>query len=284
MSRKLALLAAGAVFCSPSLGLAGSYPDLSVLAYAEVVPDKELAGMRGRFVRVGQIAYFGIQISTNWQTGSGVVAVVKLNFGVDRPAAVVQAKEGDVGASVSFFYFDPASTAPSVEVQDDDILPSHLSAEITPSPAATPTAPFAGGLEATSGVAQSIQIAGDDNGSLNDLRIYIGPDETGEPLSGPAGPVGVPRELTETTTVSFADGTTGTALLDKNQLGVIVAVDGAGIAKQGIFSGEMNRLGQHISLTSDFTQITQQMLVNFRLDPGLKITRINAALSAARGL
>ena len=281
MPKKLVLIAAVAATCFPSLVVADSFPDMTVFANAEVVPNEELAQMRGRFIQASQVAYFGLRMTTMWETGGGFVMAVELNVGVSNPTTIIQAQ--DVEATVSFVTFDPTSSSPSLQFDDHGILDSGESEQeaqeiVIPESAAQ-------GLNTGSGVAQSVLIEGDDNEAINDIRFNISEGTVAEEAVGGAGPIGVPMDLTESTSVMMPDGSTATVILEPGQIGVAVAMEGLGVAQQGILSEQANRLRQDISVVSSSqNMIANQTIFTFLLDAASQAPDVGSFLSAIESI
>jgi len=108
--------------------------------------DPELAEMRGRYVTSSQVMYFGVEMVSQWQTGTGAMSA-GLTVGIDRSRQL------------------PAVTfQPTVSIQGE------------PSIERTGDHHVAGGSQSESrGVRQQIQVAGTDNRAINAFDVRIDP-------------------------------------------------------------------------------------------------------------
>jgi hypothetical protein len=231
-----------------------------VLASATPVEDIDLANMRGRFVQGGQVAYFGIQMATSWQTAEGVVLNASLSWQIDLSSP-------DVNPTVSFFHSADGQPPDAGAFSTGDVV-------VTAN---------AGGLEQAQGVVQSVQAAGDLNSIGNSLSVgIVQTDGAGGAVPPPPGTA---FELTETTTVQFDSGASATAFVDDNGVGLALQIGDIGTVIQEIRSNP-GRIAQHANITSNLNLVRNAMQVSFGIDPGVEITRANlgAALNLLRDL
>ena len=142
------------------------FPDVSVFADAVEVDDSELAEMRGKFVSPGQITYFGVEMVTQWQTGSGEVLSAGMKMDMNLPS------EGNTSPTVNLI--------PAVAIEANSTTSSKSSQTTLPTPTELPTATISStGLNNISGVVQSIQVGGNESQVTNtiemDVAISTGP-------------------------------------------------------------------------------------------------------------
>lgn len=254
-----------------------------------LVPDAELADMRGRFVAAGQVQYFGIQMFTSWLTEQGVIMNAALEWSADR-AGNVQTP------TVRFFHAAPDLAANLTSggvtlaelAQADPLQALRFLSEGSlslPPPPPLPATAGAGGLETARGVVQSVQAAGDRNSIGNDMRFNVTEGETIVSPSAPPALLGAPQPLTETTTVQFDTGAKATAFVEPNAIGLVVKVGNSGTVLQEIRGG-VGRAAQHVNVRSNVNVIRNGMNINFGLAPrvGVLPANINSALNLTRGL
>ncbi len=147
---------------SSSTPVYAEFPDVGVFANAIEVDDSELEQMRGKFVSPGQITYFGVEMQTRWQTGSGEVLSAGMRMDMNFPDAV--------GATPVVNLVSTASiTAAPVKKDETD-----FKTPVQPRLAAGPdTTISSSGLNNITGVVQSIQAGGDNNQITNTLEMNI---------------------------------------------------------------------------------------------------------------
>ncbi|NOR69400.1 MAG: hypothetical protein GQ532_06850 [Methylomarinum sp.] len=142
--------------------LFAEYPDVGVFANAVELDDSELEQMRGKFVSTGQISYFGLEMQTQWQTGSGDVLAAGMKMDVSFP---------NVGNSKPVVNLSPTVsivTAPDKVDEPDFKIPVHPG--LTPGPDLKISS---NGLNNVAGVVQSIQAGGDENQINNSIEMDI---------------------------------------------------------------------------------------------------------------
>lgn len=297
--RSLLLAAAFALAGAP----ASAMPDLDRLdaqaigapAGARVLPDEELAEMRGRFVQAGQIRFFGIQMYTAWEMRNGLVMTAGLEFGVDLP---VPGGRGTAKLVGSYFHGCPECQDPSVEVsippiQDGGALQDVAAFERArnagppkpPPPALLPTG--IGGVEAARGSVQSIAIGGDDNVVRNEMELSIASTEERGVVVGPSGPTGTPVALTQSKTTGFESGAVLGFVVRDNAIKLILQGPlGSGVVTQEVGGGAASRFAQHVRISGDVNRIRNALGVTFRLDGMDAPTRssLTAALQSLQGV
>ncbi|MCG8357063.1 MAG: hypothetical protein MI920_15985 [Kiloniellales bacterium] len=246
-------------------------PDMSVVRNAEIVPDEELADMRGRFVQGGDVTYFGLQMITAWQTADGTIINTGVEWGMDVANSAAN-------PTVSFFHLSTEEPN-TVNVGQEQLGLS--------GPEPLPLAPTAGagGLETATGVVQSIQAAGDLNDIGNDLAIAIVDSGAVATLANPQASLGAPTEITETTTQQLSSTVRATAFIEDNAIGMVVDVQGGGRVLQEL-RGDLGRAAQHVNVTSNLNVIRNAFQINFGVSQANQplAANVGSALRLLQGL
>jgi hypothetical protein len=257
----VALLYVAATF-SPTAGsvLKEDLPPMDGLQNAEEVSDEVLGNMRGKFVGGGQIVNFGVQMVSTWQNTQGQILAAAANLNVNI-----------ANASQPVVQFVPHLTI--VEA----VAPT------TPVPPAALQSAGGNGISNVSGVAQSIQIAGDGNRIGNDASITITNAPPPPPLPAPSGG---PQTATLT---SPTTGATVSASVQGNGLSVGISVPNIGRTLQQIKGAAASGGGivQVVQAAADLQWIQNRMNIYVNLQsagPGAAPTGINSALNSLRGL
>lgn len=236
---------------------------------AAIVPDADLADMRGKFIRADQVRFFGVSMATSWQDAAGVTTAARMTVsiafapGADRSSAVPVITIGwvrDGDASMDVPGFGQAAAGGYVAVdQTGRIIP-------------------VSGLGSVHGVVQGNVVAGTGNQVANGMQLVIVPASTLADIPG-AGNAGGGR------TDTLGDGDTVGFIIAPGQLGLVLTdAQTGGSASQGI-TASLGQLAQAIQLTGDGHSIGQSMAVTLGLDalPQLQAIRIDNALSAMKG-
>lgn len=279
-------------FAAPAL----QPPDVDEIGaprHARVLPDEELAELRGRFVQAGRVRFFGIQMYTTWEMSGGLVMTAGLDFGAELPVA------GPPVARLvaSYFHGCPVCTDPSVEVslppiedggklQDvDEFERARRAGPPKPPPVLLPTR--LGGVEKSRGSVQSIVIGGDDNAVRNEMELSIASNKAFGAVVGASGPTGIPVELTKTKLTGFESGAVLGFVVEANSIKMILqGPPGSGVVMQEIGGGAASRIAQHVRLSGDVNRIRNALGITFRLDglDGGTRTSLGAALNALKGI
>lgn len=194
------------------------------------LPDHELAQLRGKAVNSREILFFGVEMSTRWQTSAGEDIHARANLGFDMAGAQPSPQ----------FSTHITSTTPEEYVAYQQAINN--------------TAPgLSSGSINAEGVVQLVQAGGDFNSANNAFWVDVGQD-AGRGSSLPAN-----NKLTETTQ-SGAQVAIGR---QAGELGMTLSVPGAGVASQGIRSSQ--GLHQSIRLTSDHQQISNMTRLHVQL-------------------
>lgn len=226
-----------------------AFADLGLEGLGEVVSDEELGEMRGRFIRPGEISFFGISMLTSWSDESGVTTTANLMFNVDFLAS------GEGGApSVQLVVSWNREGDPAM-----DVLDTHEG--YTPFLIADPAVPL-GGLETGAGAAQANFIAGADNHARNGLQVALVPSSAINPGSLVDGA----DQISETTTVSFIDGDTVQFQVADNHIGLVMTGnDGIDSSLQTV-GGDIGRVLQQTMLNSNSNDVFNSTSIVFGTD------------------
>lgn len=192
--------------------------------------DHELEQLRGKAVNSREILFFGVEMSTRWQTSTGEDLHARANLGIDLRGGQ---------PSPQFSTHITATTHAEYAAYQQ---------------AMSDTAPVinTGGLNAE-GVVQLVQAGGNFNSANNAFWVDVG-HEVGRGNVQPAN-----NKLTETT----PGGAQVTIGKHSGGLGMSLSVPGAGVVSQEIRSRQ--GLHQTIQLTSDHQQISNMTRLNVQL-------------------
>ena len=177
------------------------------------IPDPELNLMRGRYTVGGNnVAWFGVTMISQWQTANGASAQGALTLGMDF-------RNGGT-PKLTF--------QPSVRVTAAD----------APLPPTTGRSIDSSGLANTSGLVQSVQVAGDGNSARNVTTLTV---------RDGAVPAAIADDGSRMAQVQQG-GAMASAVLDGNQARLLLQIDGQGLVQQWIRNGSV---GQGIALAGD---------------------------------
>lgn len=208
---------------------------LGVLAFAEEVSDDVLAGQRGRFVGQGRIVRFGIEMASTWLTAGGQLFSAGATLSVGLQQAQPQVR-----------------FAPRLTVIEPDAPRFAPGTSLVPSSARVSGG---AGLANLSGVAQSIQVAGDGNAIANDAGVTV--STAAPPVAGGSGPTQVTQTTASGATVSA--GLTGGGMTVGIRLPGVgetlqrirgaTGAGGAGVVQMVQTSGDLQRIQNHLNLS-----------------------------------
>ena len=222
-------------------GSAGASPAASGLTE---LSDEEMGDMRGRYtVSSNTVAWFGVTMVSTWQNQAGqqMTSSMKVSMDVskpDKPQVTFQ-------PHVSITAVDAPPPIPGGQREIDNA-----------------------GLANVTGVAQSVQIAGDANVAHNVARITVrdqppaeAPSTTsaeGMPVVAASAPAAMIDPATSASTVATATvaGMNAVAQLENNAARVLLQIDGQGAVEQWISRSGM---GQTIQLAADGQQASNWM-------------------------
>ncbi|WP_163558647.1 hypothetical protein [Halomonas sp. NO4] len=214
--------------------------------------DSELAQQRGRFVDKGSLMFFGVQVTSEWQTSHGEHLRAQGHL------------VGDLRGETPNVSFEPRITTVTADSAAADALTGNGATVVD------------AGTGNARGVVQTIQAAGDFNTAANDLQIDVLDASAYE--GGAAGNSGsLERRLPSGTRVSVSSGSQG--------VGVSLDVPGMGSAKQAIEPSQ--GLRQSIQLTSDLQKVrnlTRLQLYMGQRGAHADVPGVRSAIESARGL
>ena len=128
---------------------------------ARLVTDDELGEMRGKFIEPESVRFFGIQLSSAWQTADGSVLTATLEF--ESSFNHGQPDPNTVSAAAEWNHACTGSCDPNVEIpnatQDVTVVFGAIGAT---------------GLTTVNGAVQSTQVSGHDNSVGNVMHVRIG--------------------------------------------------------------------------------------------------------------
>lgn len=228
--------------------------DFSGLESGRQLSDAELGQLRGRFVDKGRIMFFGVQMTSVWETSAG-----------ERLGAAGATLHGDLTAATPSMTFEPNLTMISAD-------------DITAAPRSGNGAVVRdAGTGNARGVVQTIQAGGDFNAAANALQIDVLDASQHRGVAGSSGASETRQQLSTGTSVSVNYGAQG--------MGVSLDVPGMGSVTQSI--APSRGLRQSIQLTSDFQQvhnITRLQLYMGDRAGGARTAGVLGAVESARRL
>ena len=236
------------------------------------VPDSGLAEMRGRFVsnNGNDLLYFGVEMTTQWQTGAGELAIAGVSLAANMPQGQLNAANVQIRPHLTLVR--TADPPPETPVQDGPIRTATLGGN---------------GFATATGVVQAIQVAGDTNQVVNDLYINIQKQPGG---TGPGTANGGPL-LTKTGTQELVSdsGTKASVQAGNNRLGVTVSVPDQGEVIQQIRGGQAGAILQQARVFSDVNVVHNVITLYAQMAPLSQIqsainTNLEAAIYSLRGL
>ena len=243
---------------------------------ARLVTDDELGEMRGKFIEPESVRFFGIQLSSAWQTADGSILTATLEFessfnhGQPDPTSVSAVAEWDHTCS---------ACDPTLEInakQDVTVVFGAIGAT---------------GLTTVNGAVQSTQVSGHDNSVGNVMQVRIGDYNAASVGPPDADAVDLLHGSDPVRTVRFDDKFVVKFEITQNTLGLELRGPGpdhkaSGLATQGV-SGlpGVNQFDQHIALVGDANAIRNSLDVIIGIDP-LQATQLSVenALSVMKGL
>lgn len=247
--RALGVVAIGAALTAnaPSSGLEG---------LGKRVADEELGDMRGKFVRPGNISYFGISMSMSWQNSDDVTTSAVLLFSIDFAGGANNIQAANPTIAIAWSRDCDGCADPAMDVigfgpeAQDGYVAVSPSAQVLP----------VGGLDSMTGAVQSQQIAGSDNRVLNGMQIAILPAASAKQL-GTSGLV----EISQSTGETFGDGSSLEFVVGANEIGLAMANGDGNLSRQGV-NGLLGQASQHVLLNSSMNDIHNTMSITIGLN------------------
>jgi len=232
------------------------------------IPDAELDGIRGKFIRPDSISYFGISMLTSWQDQNGITTIARLVFNVDF---LNSGTNGNPVPQLMIGWLREGDPAMDVTDSHSGYTPLITAQQVLP----------VGGLGTTQGAAQANVIAGADNSARNTLQIALVPTSqiTQFDQSGLTA-------IDSSTGFSFADGDQLQFRLGPNELGLALSGNqGSDTALQTI-GGDFGRVLQQSLINSDGNAVFNTSAIIIGTDmaaAGFDAVRATEALSVMKG-
>lgn len=253
--RGVMLLAATAAFMS-STAVANPPMNSGLEQFGAKVSDEQLGDMRGKFVRPGNISYFGISMATSWQNSDQITTSAVLLFSV---AFAHGAGGADANPMVAVAWNRDCSGCadPAMDVAGFGPAAQGGYLAVTATSQLIPV----GGLDSVHGAVQSQQIAGTDNRVTNAMQLAIVPSSTAHQMD-----TSQLHALSQSTAENFSDGSSLGFIVSANHLGISMAgADGHSALRQGV-DGSLNQASQHVFLNDSFNSISNAMTITIGID------------------
>jgi hypothetical protein len=238
-------------------------PDVSVFAHAQQIPDSALSHMRGRFLDGTKIVGFGINMISTWTTSFGQTLTASALVGMK---------------------FNGNNQVPTVSFQPNLNIVGGTSSNTSPDNGIQTVS--GNGIQNVSGVAQGIQVAGHSNSISNNTSISVTTDDINLPTGGTSTPG---------TTSKTVSGSTVSASLDSNGIGVSIKVPNQGQVIQQIQGGTASvgsvapgsGLVQLVQTTGSLQQIQNTARLEIQLQSLANLvpqSNFNQTLNTLRGV
>jgi len=216
---------------SPGHGLSGM-----------LVSDAELAQMHGKFVDGSKVMFFGVTMSTQWESLGGHFHDVELGFNVSLD-------QGRFRPQLTLYRVLPdASTATAAGSAP---VPTTSGVVVNES------------LNNVNGLLQNIQVAGDSNSVFNDVTWKV----TDQPIAEQGGNVEQVALGGSQTVIEGAGGAYTELEVSNGRFGYQLTVPNQGQVSQSIGSGAMRGLVQSTQLTGSVNRIFNQMRLQVQVSP-----------------
>lgn len=207
-----------AVACSIQVAVAAPVdqrPATPILDQAQVVPEHELAHQRGRFAQGGKVVRFGLRMASQLQSATGEMVRGGVDFRVDMSSS-----EPQVSFTPTMAISNRSDSTPDNGDSASRTDSSHTSGNRSP------------GNEGSNGtgIVQRVQVAGDANSAVNDMRIDV-VEQMGHPASG---------DPTDNTDVALygANGSSVEISTGKHGMNLKLDIPGSGQVSQRVISGQ----------------------------------------------
>ena len=265
--RKFIRRATAALLMSSAL-LANAPPQSGLEGLGSRVSDDQLGDMRGKFVRPGNISYFGISMATSWQNSAQITTSAILLFSVEFLKGAGNLEGANPTVAIAWHRDCEACVAdPAMDVAGFGSAAQNGYAAVASSAQPIPM----GGLDSVTGAVQSQQIAGIANTAQNAMQIVVVPAASAKQMN--------PSDLhaiSQSTTQNFSDGRSVGFLIGNNSLGLTMAnADGSSAIKQSV-DGALNQAAQHVLLASDMNVVSSSMTISIGIDSLSQSERLRA--------
>lgn len=254
--RGVTLLVAAAAFIS-STAAANPPMNSGLEQFGAKVSDKQLGDMRGKFVRPGNISYFGISMATSWQNSDQITTSAILLFSVAFAQGAGQMGGANPTVAVAWNRDCSGCSDPAMDVAGFGPAAQGSYLAVTASSQLIPV----GGLDSVHGAVQTQQIAGTDNRVTNAMQLAVVPSSMAHQMD-----TSQLHALSQSTAEDFADGSALGFIVSANQLGIsMVSADGKSALRQGV-DGTLNQASQHVLLGDNFNSISNAMTITIGVD------------------
>ncbi len=232
------------------------------------VDDEELGEVRGKFIRPGEVSFFGISMVTSWQDESGITTTARLMFNV---SFLDNGNGGDPAPQLLVGWTREGDPAMDVTDSHSGYTPVITAQEVLP----------VGELGSTQGAAQANIIAGADNSAINGMQIALVPSSDIAALSTDGL-----TPISETTGTTFADGDTLEFRVGTNELALALSGNGGSDSALQSVGGDLGRMLQQTTINSDGNLVGNTAAIIIGTDIGsteFNAVRATEALSVMRG-
>ena len=254
--RRVLLLAATAAFMS-STAVANPPMNSGLEQFGSKVSDEQLSDMRGKFVRPGNVSYFGISMATSWQNSDQITTSAVLLFSVAFAHGAGNPADANPMVAVAWNRDCSGCADPAMDVAGFGPAAQGSYLAVTSTSQLIPV----GGLDSVHGAVQSQQIAGTDNRVTNSMQLAIVPSSMAHQMDASQL-----HALSESTAENFSDGSSLGFIVSSNQLGIsMMGADGHSALRQGV-DGSLNQASQHVFLNDSFNSISNAMTITIGID------------------
>lgn len=233
----------------------------------EILPDRVLSEIRGKFVRQDNVSFFGITLLTSWQDAQGITTNARLIFSVDFLRL-----GGDGNPVPSLMIGWEREGDPAMDVTDthSGYVPLLGPSEVLP----------VGGIGTHQGAAQANVIAGAGNLARNNMSIVIVPASALSALT-----MAGLQSADGTSEFGFGDGDQLQFLMENNQIGIVMT-GGQGLdSSLQSLGGNIGQMFQQTMLNTDGNSVLNSASIVLAADNFGQNDRVNLdnALSAMKG-
>jgi len=267
---RMALCLAGAAslaIASPAAAedaMSDTAPQQAVVG--EILPDRELSEMRGKFVRQDNVSFFGITLLTSWQDAQGITTNARLIFSVDF---LNLGGDGNPGPSLMIGWEREGDPAMDITDTHSGYVPLVGSAVLP-----------VGGIGTHQGAAQANVITGTGNLARNNMSIAIVPAS-----ALPSFTMAGLQSADGTSEFGFGDGDQLQFLMENNQIGIVMT-GGQGLdSSLQSLGGDIGQMLQQTMLNTDGNSVLNSASIVLAADNFGQADRVNIdnALSAMKG-
>lgn len=233
----------------------------------EILPDRVLSEMRGKFVRQDNVSFFGITLLTSWQDAQGITTNARLIFSVDF---LQLGSDGNPVPSLMIGWERDGDPAMDVTDTHSGYVPLFGSSEVMP----------VGGIGTHQGAGQANVIAGAGNLARNNMSIAIVPAS-----AMPSFTMTGLQSANGTSELGFGDGDQLQFLLENNQIGIVMT-SGQGLdSSLQSLGGNIGQMLQQTMLNTDGNSVLNSASIILAADNFGQSEQVSLdnALSAMKG-